>query len=89
MRKPKNASGYAVIELNHGGIPDDELDKYADCGASGTPGMIRVSFGIYNTEEEVDEFLKVLAEAIPAVKAYVAEQIEELGEETQAFDPSF
>ena len=22
-----------------------------------TPGMIRVSFGIYNTEEEVDEFL--------------------------------
>jgi selenocysteine lyase/cysteine desulfurase len=71
------------------GIPDDELDKYADCGASGTPGMIRVSFGIYNTEEEVDEFLKVLAEAIPAAKAYVAEQIEELGEETQAFDPSF
>ena len=25
MKKPKNASGYAVIELNHGGIPDDEL----------------------------------------------------------------
>ena len=25
MRKPKNVSGYAVIELNHGGIPDDEL----------------------------------------------------------------
>ncbi|MBQ6347626.1 MAG: hypothetical protein IJI71_08715 [Clostridia bacterium] len=25
MRKPKNTSGYAVIELNHGGIPDDEL----------------------------------------------------------------
>ena len=33
--------------------------------------------------------LKVLAEAIPAAKAYVAEQIEELGEESQAFDPSF
>ena len=71
------------------GIPDDTLDIYQDCGASGTPGMIRVSFGIYNTEEEVDEFLKVLSEAIPAAKAYVAEQIEELGEETQAFDPSF
>jgi selenocysteine lyase/cysteine desulfurase len=71
------------------GIPDDELVKYEDCGESGTPGMIRVSFGIYNTEEEVDEFLKVLAEAIPAAKAYVAEQIEELGEESQAFDPSF
>ena len=25
MRKPKNTSGYAVIELNHGGIPDDQL----------------------------------------------------------------
>ncbi len=25
-----------------------------------TPGMIRVSFGIYNTEEEVDEFLGIL-----------------------------
>ena len=71
------------------GVPDDELSKYEDCGASGTPGMIRVSFGIYNTEAEVDEFLKVLSEAIPAAKAYVAEQIEELGEESQAFDPSF
>ena len=25
-----------------------------------TPGMIRVSFGIYNTEEEVDKFLEIL-----------------------------
>jgi selenocysteine lyase/cysteine desulfurase len=63
------------------GIPDEDLDKYAECDASGTPGMIRVSFGIYNTEEEVDEFLRVLAEAIPAAKAYVQEQIEEIGEE--------
>ena len=38
---------------------------------------------------EVDEFLDVLSAAIPAAKAYVAEQIEELGEESQAFDPSF
>ncbi len=71
------------------GIPDEELSRYEDCGESGTPGMIRVSFGIYNTEEEVDEFLRVLAEAIPAAKAYVQEQIEEVGEESQAFDPSF
>ena len=34
-----------------------------------TPGMIRVSFGIYNTEEEVDELLKILPEAIEAAKA--------------------
>lgn len=71
------------------GIPDEELAKYEDCGASGTPGMIRVSFGIYNTEEEVDQFLKVLAQAIPAAKAYVKEMIEDFGEESQAFDPSF
>jgi len=51
--------------------------------------MIRVSFGIYNTEEEVDEFLKVLAEAIPAAKAYVQQMMEDFGEETQAFDPAF
>ena len=51
--------------------------------------MIRVSFGIYNTEEEVDQFLKVLAQAIPAAKAYVKEMIEDFGEESQAFDPSF
>ena len=71
------------------GIPDEDLERYEDCGDSGTPGMIRVSFGIYNTEEEVDEFLRVLAEAIPAAKAYVQEQIEEIGEETQALDPAF
>jgi len=71
------------------GIPDEELVKYEDCGASGTPGMIGVSFGIYNTEEEVDQFLKVLAQAIPAAKAYVQKLIEDFGEESQAFDPSF
>jgi cysteine sulfinate desulfinase/cysteine desulfurase-like protein len=30
--------------------------------------MIRVSFGIYNTEEEVDELLGILPAAIEAVK---------------------
>lgn len=71
------------------GIPDEDLDKYAECDASGTPGMIRVSFGIYNTEAEVDEFLRVLAEAIPAAKAHVQQLIEDFGEESQAFNPSF
>lgn len=71
------------------GIPDEDLDMYAECGESGTPGMIRVSFGIYNTEEEVDEFLRVLAEAIPAAKAHVQELIEMVGEKGQAFDPAF
>ena len=71
------------------GVPDEDLVKYEECGDSGTPGMIRISFGIYNTEAEVDEFLSVLEEAIPAAKAYVQQQIEEIGEESQAFDPSF
>ena len=71
------------------GIPDEELEKYADCGESGTPGMIRVSFGIYNTEEEVDEFLRVLAEAIPATKAHVQELMELFGEESPSFNPAF
>ena len=31
--------------------------------------MIRVSFGIYNTEEEVDRFLEILPKAIAATKA--------------------
>ncbi len=31
-----------------------------------TPGMIRVSFGIYNNEAEVDEFLKVLESVLEA-----------------------
>ena len=29
-----------------------------------TAGMIRISFGIYNTEEEVDEFLAMMPQMI-------------------------
>ena len=54
-----------VWRLMH--IPDDTLDQFDSCGAMNTPGMIRVSFGIYNTEEEVDEFLRVLPEALAKV----------------------
>ena len=80
-RRNRAGTGFHINPLSK------EADE--DCGDSGTPGMIRVSFGIYNTEEEVDEFLNVLAEAIPAAKEYVKELIEDMGEETQAFDPSF
>ena len=34
--------------------------------------MIRVSFGIYNTEEEVDRFLEILPKAIEEVKQDLA-----------------
>ena len=30
--------------------------------------MIRVSFGIYNTEEEVDKFIEILAKTVEATK---------------------
>ena len=42
------------------GIDDEQAKTYENCIDMNTPGMIRVSFGIYNTEEEVDEFLKAL-----------------------------
>ena len=45
------------------GVPDEQAKEYVECGDSGVPGMIRVSFGIYNTEEEVDEFLSILDKA--------------------------
>ena len=41
-------------------IPEDDLHGFIKCDDANTPGMIRVSFGIYNTEEEVDEFLRLL-----------------------------
>ena len=46
------------------GISDDEAKSFENCIDMKTPGMIRVSFGIYNTEEEVDEFLKILGDLI-------------------------
>ncbi len=43
------------------GIPDADVANFENCTDANTPGMIRVSFGIYNTEEEVDRFLEILA----------------------------
>ena len=50
------------------GVPDEQLKSLEDCGDISTPGMIRVSFGIYNTEEEVDAFLALMPEAMEAAK---------------------
>ena len=55
------------------GYPDEEMVAFEGCDDFKTPGLIRVSFGIYNTEEEVDEFLKVLKENIEAIKVHNAE----------------
>ena len=50
------------------GIPDGMVSTFENCGDAKTPGMIRVSFGIYNTEAEVDEFLEILPKAMEAAK---------------------
>ncbi len=42
------------------GISDEEAQTFVNCIDMKTPGMIRCSFGIYNTEEEVDRFLEIL-----------------------------
>ncbi|MBR2547727.1 MAG: aminotransferase class V-fold PLP-dependent enzyme [Eubacterium sp.] len=50
-------------------IPDSMVESFESCTDAKTPGMIRVSFGIYNTEEEVDQFLEVLPKAMEAARA--------------------
>lgn len=42
------------------GIEDEKRYDYLMNPKLQTPGMIRASFGLYNTEEEVDEFLNVI-----------------------------
>ncbi|MCR5300720.1 MAG: aminotransferase class V-fold PLP-dependent enzyme [Erysipelotrichaceae bacterium] len=46
------------------GISDEEAANFENCVDMNTPGMIRVSFGIYNTEEEVDQFLQILEDTL-------------------------
>ena len=46
------------------GISDEEAQGFENCVDMNTPGMIRISFGIYNTEEEVDQFLEILPQMI-------------------------
>ena len=60
------------------GISEDTQRSFLECDDGNTAGMIRVSFGIYNTEEEVDEFLQVLAEAADLCR-----------EEITAFNPEY
>lgn len=48
------------------GIDDETAKTYENCIDRNTPGMIRVSFGIYNNEEEVDQFLKILESVLDA-----------------------
>ena len=65
-------------------IPDDSLDQYEECGDLFTPGMIRISFGIYNTEEEVDRFLQALESVMD-----IAKNDEETMITAKPIDPEF
>ena len=54
-------------------MSDDHVGEFENCEAAHSPGMIRISFGIYNTEEEVDLFLEILPEMIRITKEEAAE----------------
>ena len=45
-------------------LDNETVEGFSECADVNTAGVIRVSFGIYNTEAEVDEFLEFLLKAI-------------------------
>ena len=51
------------------GIDEETRKTLVNCNDWNTPGMIRISFGVYNTEEEVDQFLEILDELLPITAA--------------------
>lgn len=57
-------------------LTDDEINSFANCTDVKTAGMVRISFGIYNTEEEVDSFLALMPEIMKVSdrKTYLLEQ---------------
>ena len=48
---------------------DETAQGFAHCSDINTAGMVRVSFGIYNNEEEVDKFLELMPSVMEAAKA--------------------
>ena len=51
------------------GIDEETRKTLVNCNDWNTPGMIQISFGVYNTEEEVDQFLEILDELLPITAA--------------------
>lgn len=66
------------------GVSNEQARIYEGCDSAKTPGMIRVSFGIYNTEEEVDEFLRLLDQTLENYRNTNHE-----GTDEEDFDPAF
>ncbi len=60
------------------GISDEEAKGYINCMDMKTPGMIRISFGIYNTEEEVDQFLVDLNKVVDELREQMLAEPEHL-----------
>lgn len=58
------------------GISDEKARSFENCSDVNTAGMVRVSFGIYNNEDEVQQFLdlmpNVMAKAMEQQKASTA-----------------
>ena len=50
------------------GLDKETVNGFVECVDVNTAGMLRVSFGIYNTEDEVQRLLDVLPEAIEKAK---------------------
>ena len=56
-------------------LTEEEINSFANCTDIKTAGMVRISFGIYNTEEEVDQFLAMMPDIMKAsdTKTYLLE----------------
>ena len=52
-------------------LPKDELDYYVKNPDESRPGMIRISFGLYNTFSEIDKFMRVLKKIVKSKKYYI------------------
>ena len=63
------------------GVADEDVVTFEGCIDAKTPGMIRASFGIYNTEAEVDEFLEMLQKAMEHVKNNLTDEDEDIPQE--------
>lgn len=46
------------------GVSDEEARGFENCTDLKTAGMVRLSFGIYSNEEEVDQFIKILPQVV-------------------------
>lgn len=52
-------------------IPEEQIKTYIADPSSPRPGMVRISFGLYNTFSEIDYFIKILKKIISNKDFYV------------------